>query len=183
MPSTWSTSCWLVPVRPTRDTSGRSVSTKNICQHLYGGESAIGTARNVVESIDQLSIAYVRDDRSLSVSCRARWYRCDRAEYQEQSTLQNTSRPTPGLGFLELARHDQHDVVRPIEFAVKGLQSIDGNAFYIALIANRTASIVMPVEGRRLYGCCIKIRLGLFSPRSNSLRTTKNDLLKPGLPL
>src|SRR5690242_5572712 len=54
------------------------------------------------------------------------------------------------LGFLELARDDEHDIIGLIKLLVKGLEVLDGHPFDIAPVANGRFAIIMPVVSGRL---------------------------------
>ena len=53
-----------------------------------------------------------------------------------------------GLRLLELAGHDQHDVIRLIILLVKGLQVVDGHAFDVGPAADGGLAVVVPFVGR-----------------------------------
>ena len=55
-----------------------------------------------------------------------------------------------GLRLLELAGHDQHDVIRLIILLVEGLEVFDGHAFDVGPAADGGLAVVVPFVGRRV---------------------------------
>ena len=53
------------------------------------------------------------------------------------------------LGLVELARHDQHDVVRLVVLLVERLKVLDRHALDVAAVADRGLAVVVPVVGHR----------------------------------
>ncbi len=73
--------------------------------------------------------------------------------------FQNPFRPRDGskmllhqgqrLGFIQLARDDDHRIVRLIVLAIERLQILNRHPFDIATIANRRLAVIVPLIGRR----------------------------------
>ena len=128
----------------------RRLARQHLVQDLQGGEILVAAGRDVVGRADQANradaaqhhVAFAVLGRLLGVGAvqRLLWFFQGTKIFGDQLEC---------FLFLEVAAHDEHDVIGPVVFLVKRLEVFDGYALDVDAVANRILAVIVPlIRGR-----------------------------------
>jgi hypothetical protein len=149
-----------------------TVVGQNLRRQLHGREIGVRPRRHVIADHDVLHLAdSAQRDRALAVLRRL--VRVDRRQRALRlwNRCEQLADEAKGLGFVDLARHDEDGVVRLVVRPVERLQASDRNVLDVGARPDRGLAVVVP-QIRGGEDALVEDAKRIVLAASNSLRTT-----------
>ena len=132
--------------QPLVQPSGRRVA-KDVDRQRDGCEVRVGRGRRVIPGQGELIVPHAPDrDLALAVLRRLRRVIERQRRFRPRNGAEMLVDEVDGLLLGDLARHDQHCIVRPVERSVEGLQPVDRDVLHVGAGAQNGLAVVVPFE-------------------------------------